>query len=459
MQLQIFGLGVAILTSVSGLAKPLCPNCNVILIAMDSLGAKHISHLGYARNTTPKMDAFAQKGFSFKNNISPSSWTVPTYLSIFTSTYPSIHGLTNRYLTYTPEKKELADFTKFTPSLTTMAEFFKKSGYATVGYTGDAGVGSPLGYGSGFDIYFDKIRFGGFDTTVNYAVDWLKANSAKGRFFMFLHGYDSHGQHKLPENYKSKFQSSGSSKYKGTIAEQAELREMGLAGKMPKFTKDDMEFWQNWYDGKINDADERLGKFLEALESMGLMKSSIIVLFSDHGDEYFEHGFVDHGHTLYDELVRVPLVFYIPNLKGGKIYSEQVSTIDLFPTLVEALNLKASPTLQSQFKGQSLAKNFTGAPLLSRDIFTETDYRNFTHKRAIQSSDGWKYIITLENGQGELYNLKSDPNEQKNLVEANQEKRNQLRKKLMKHLDKDLPATRAMNSSSGCLPAYPGQCD
>ncbi len=438
-------------------AEPLCKDCNVVVIAMDALQAKHVTHLGHKVATTPNLDRLAQGGFSFRQAISPSSWTVPTYLSVFSSMYPSVHGMTNRYVTFTKDSKEQADFKKRKPEILTMAQTFKAAGYKTGGFTGDAGVSAVLGYDKGFEIYTDETQFGGLENSGKKAVEWLD-KVGKQKFFMFLHGYDSHGQFDLPKDYNSRFEKAKSKgKYSGTKEEQAGIREAGLQGKPVKLSKAEVDFWRTWYDGKIADADERVGNFLRELEKRQLKEKTIVIVFSDHGTEFYEHGRFDHGHSLYDELVHVPWIISIPGQKGGKLIPQQVTTMDMLPTLLDISGVKAIEGLEKQMQGKSVRPLFDDAKLPGRDVFIETDYRNYTHKRGLRTADGWKYIQTLENGKEELFNLRSDPGEQKNLAASNKSKLAQLKDTLNKHVAA-LPAPTG-GIATGCLPAYKGQCE
>lgn len=432
-----------------------CSDCNIIVIGMDAVQAKRISALGYLRKTTPVMDQLASEGVLFSQAISPASWTVPAYLSVFSSVYPSEHTMTNRYKKFTATEKVLSNSSKDTPNLQVMAEVFKKAGYRTGGFTGDSGVSAVLGYNKGFEVFKDAVPFGGIDKSSSAALDWLKSLKKKEKFFLFLHGYDSHGQYALPSDYKGKFMKE-SKKFKGTKEEQATLREAKIQGKPLNLDDNDKEFWSSWYDSKIYDADQRLGQFLEAYKAMPQATKTVFVLISDHGSEVFEHNGIDHGHTLYDELIMVPFIWKGPDIAKNHIVTEQVSTMDMLPTLLDYTGIKASKSLKSQMKGRSLIKAIFGKPIDAADVYSETDYRNLVHKRTLRTKDGWKYIMTLDDGSEELYNLKNDPKELTNLVSTNKEKA----KSLMQILDKHLLAM-GQNSklvNKECLPVYPGQC-
>ncbi len=435
-------------------------NYNIIFIALDALQANHVHSLGYDRPTTPFIDSLAQKGILFSNTISPASWTVPTYLSIFSSSFPSEHGMTNRYVKFTKEEKILSNFTKSNPNLKTIAQILKERGYKTGGFTGDSGLSSVIGYNAGFDEYTDETPFGGIENSENKANKWIDALKPEDHFFLFIHGYDCHGQYsKLPKDFKGKFYSEDDqTSFKGTAEEQAKFREMGLANQSITLSPKEINFWRSWYDSKIFDADTRLEKIYADLEKKGLLKNSFVFIFSDHGTEFMEHGHFDHGHTLYDELIHVPLLVIPPWPMTEKKITQQVSTLDILPTVLDVLPKNSSNTaLKKQIRGTSLAPALVSQSIPKHDVYSETDCRNFTHKRALRTADGWKYIMTLENGSDELYNLNTDPKEQKNLVADNLVKAKTLRTQLMDHLNgmKIIPP----QETTKCLPVYKGQCE
>jgi len=434
---------------------PVCQDCNVIIIAFDALGASHISHLGNKTNTTPALDAIAKKGTSFGNAISVAPWTVPSFMSIFTGLYPSEHKVVNKYSIFTTGEQVIANLSELSPDVQTLAEVFKANGYVTGGFTGDAGVGAQFGYGKGFDVYTDEQTFGSMQNAAIHALPWIEQNKDK-KFFVFLHGYDDHGQSDMqttgrfiPKDY------AGS--YKGTAKEQAALREKGLADGELNMTSVDIAFWRGWYDSKIRDADDRFAQFWDAYNRIGITNKTIVVLLSDHGTEVFEHGRIDHGFSLYDELEHTLLAFVVPGFPSQGIISDQVTTLDVAPTLIDLTGISPGEKYLSQERGKSLLQYLETGKGGAQDVFMETDYRNYTHKRGIRTADGWKYIVTMETGKEELYNLKSDPRESENILMQYPDVVSELKQKVTTHIE-------AMGTSfSGvwtisCVPVYGDQC-
>jgi choline-sulfatase len=436
--------------------QPIASDYNVIVIAFDAMQAKHLHAYGYLLDTTPNLDKFIEKSYLFKNTVSPASWTVPTFMSIFTSLYPSEHKVTNKFVEYkiegTTTKAVKSNLKQLNPDAVTIAEIMKKNGYATGGFTGDAGLSAPFGFNQGFDEYYDKEMFGGLNNSISKATEWIDKNKDK-KFFMFLHGYDAHGQYMPKEGYDYRYVAKPyKGIYTGSPKEQGLLREQGLANKELDLSDSDIAFWRAIYDEKINRADEQFAAFLKHVYDLGLDKNTIIVVLSDHGTEFYEHKRFDHGHTLYGELVDVLFAIHMPNQQEGKEINSLVSTLDLAPTILSLLNIK-DPAI-GKMEGINLAPAFTGNDI-SRDIYSETDYRLYTHKRSIQTPDGWKFIITMENLNKELYNINSDPKEENNLIDKEPKVAYELEQKIYSHLN-------SMNANGpwtlGCSPAYADQC-
>ncbi|MEK7134520.1 MAG: sulfatase [Patescibacteria group bacterium] len=435
----------------------ICSECNVIIIGVDALQAAHVSHLGNKNETTPTIDALAKKGTSFSQAISPAPWTVPAFMSIFTGLYPSEHKVVNKFSIFTEEKQVISNLKELSPNVQTLADIFKANGYATAGFTGDAGVSAQFGYNKGFDAYTDEKTFGSIENSSAHALPWIEENK-DNKFFIFLHGYDDHGQFDVPEKYKGRFMPANyAGPYKGTKEEQRNLREKGLSDGKINLTPDDVAFWRGWYDSKIRDADDRLAGFLEAYGRLGIKNKTIFVVVSDHGTEFYEHKRFDHGFSLYDELVRVPLVFVVPGLSGKGIISDQVTTLDVAPTLIDITGINVTETYRSQLRGKSLLSYLTTGKGEARDVFMETDYRNYTYKRGVRTADGWKYIMTMETGTEELYNVKSDPAETKNVLNEYPEISSRLNERVIRHIV-ETGQSPSGPWETGCVPVYGDQC-
>jgi arylsulfatase A-like enzyme len=414
-------------------APPADPAPNLVFVSFDALQAAHVGHLGYHRDVTPTIDTVARDGVTFTRAYSAASWTVPASMTWFTGVYPSEHRMVNKFAVYRPEEQKLANLKELSPGLVTLADVLRENGYATGAFTGNAGVSGGFGYEQGFDVYYHEPgKFGAFDQSVPRALEWVRANRDR-KFFLFLHGYDVHGQSVPPGGFDYRFVEPGyDRKYTGSEREQEALREEGLDRGRLELRDADVRFWRAIYDEKIQRADARFREFLTEYHRLGLTERTLFVLTSDHGTEFYEHGRFDHGFTLYDEQIHVPLVLRLPGPAAGKVVGDRVSSIDLMPTVLELMNVRVPDGVRNQVRGTSLVPALNGAPV-RRDVISETDYRQYTYKRSIIDPDGWKLIYTLESKTRELYDLTADPGETRDLAAADPKRADELQRRLFAH--------------------------
>jgi arylsulfatase A-like enzyme len=384
---------------------------NIIFISMDAMRYDRTGFGGNPDGLTPNLDRFAEEAVVFQNATTVAPWTLPSHMSIWTGRWPSVHGVTNKLKMLSADQMVP---TSLSPGIETFPDHLIRAGYTAAAFTGGAGVQASYGFGRGFSTYLDDKPFAGYDYSVAPALEWLGKNRDK-HFFLFLHGYDAHGQHPLdgisPRDAVPEYKGT----MDGSVEEQAKLREQGLAtitqpGQAPDLSgtvsKEDVAFLKKVYDKKVKIADERLGSFLAQLRAMGLLDTSIIVIFGDHGDEFLEHGYLDHGATLCEHQLHVPVLMRFPGYTRKNEVAEPIRTIDLFPTVFDALGL-AGPAGSD---GQSVLPILRGKPD-DRLIFAETDYRLFVHQRMKRAGDK-KLVLDLEDGGKQLYDVKIDPDEQ-----------------------------------------------
>lgn len=388
-------------------------NLNVIFISMDALrfdatgaGGSHL---------TPNLDEFAKEAVVFTHTTSAAPWTVPSHMAMFTSRWPTHHGIVNKLK---PDPKGELVFMELDPSIKTFPETLIGAGWKAVAFTGGAGVQSKFGYGhGGFETYLDDKPFAGMDYSGPPAMAWLAEHKAE-HFFMFFHGYDAHGQHPLLDQDPRVVVPDYKGKLDGGIEEQAKLREQGLAAIVKPgdaanldgvIDAEDTRFLKAIYDAKVKAADERLGKFLATAKENGLLDKSIIAIVGDHGEEFMEHHYLDHGATLCEHQLHVPMMIRFPKGEQHKVIDAPVRTIDVFPTIFAALGVKGPDNVD----GTSLL------PLIKEEkldlpIFAESDYRLFVHLRGTRLGDK-KLILDLEDGQKSLFDVSADPNETNDL--------------------------------------------
>lgn len=432
-------------------------DCNLVFISLDALQAAHVGCLGYHRNVTPTLDRLAQSSCVFTQAMSVASWTVPSSMTWFTGVYPTEHRLTNKFATYNASEQHRARLDELSPRLVTLGEMLKHDGYATAAFTGNAGLSRDFGFGQGFDVYWHESgRFGGLSHSVPRAVAWLRDHSTR-KFALFLHGYDCHAQYPVEGGFDYRFvEANYDRRYTGAPLEHEMLREEGLEYGQLDLRPADVRFWRAIYDERIQRADRQLAEFLTALDQLGLSENTVLVVTSDHGSEYYEHRRVDHGFTLYDEQLHVPLLIRLPDRPGCRIVTERISSIDLLPTLLDLLDVNIPAEQRSQFRGESLVPVLRGTAA-ERDVISETDYREYTFKRSIISPDGWKLVYTLERRSRELFDLNTDASESTDVSARYPERAEELERRLFatyRRLGHDL---QAHTWTPGLNPVYDSQ--
>ena len=390
---------------------------NIIVISLDALRYDRTGFGGSDAGLTRNLDQFAEEAVVFHDVVSAAPWTLPSHMSMWTARWPSIHGVTNKLKLLSQE--QMVE-TSLSPGIETFPDHLIRQGYEAVAFTGGAGVQGKYGFGRDFSTYLDDRYFGGFDYTVPAALEWLQGNRDK-RFFMFLHGYDTHGQFPLPGGSISAVRADYDGTLDGSVEENARMREEALAsidepGDPPNLGEDlsgtDIGFINDLYDRKVRDADQRVGTFLAQLRATGLLDRSIVAIVSDHGDEMMDHGAVDHGATLYQEQLHTIMLVRFPGYARRQDIQQPVRSIDLFPTLFDALGLQGPAGVN----GESLLPVLRGRAL-DLPLFAETDYRLFVHLRMMRRGEH-KLILDLQDGGRELYNLATDPSEQDDISSA-----------------------------------------
>ena len=312
---------------------------NVVLIVVDTLGARHLQAYDSRLNNSPNIARLAKEGVLFKNAYSVAPWTKPAIASIFTSLLPSEHKL-----------RDLHD--KLDNEHLTMAELLKLRGYATMGKVSHTFLNDKQGFSQGFDS-FEVVPFRGnvhhaitSETVSTRALRWLEHQqkvAADQPFFMFLHYFDPH------YNYQHHPQFDRTSKYKGKLQPGTDIRE--LRRLIPELTKEDIQYLVDLYHEEIQYTDYHIGRVIDELRKRGLDRNTLVILTADHGEEFMEHDYIGHTRTLYDELVNIPLIFWLPGQFEPAQIQENVSSLDILPTVL-ALDSKGSE-LSSKMSGLS----------------------------------------------------------------------------------------------------------
>jgi arylsulfatase A-like enzyme len=307
---------------------------NVLLILIDTLRKDHLHLHGYERKTSDTIDALAAEGWVFENHIASASQTVPSTLSMLLSQHPAEHGFVHlgpgQFRRHRPRYPEEFLF---------LAEVFRDAGYATAGYVGNSFLKRENGFaqGSGTFLYSE----GRAETLTKPSLRWLgeRASEPERPFFLYIHYFDVHWPYEPPPAYRNRFSrpEGGQPVYNN--------------GPFPGAKPEDVVATISLYDCGIVFIDDEIARIPGALERLGLRDGTVIVVTSDHGDEFLEHGGLGHGTTVYGELIRAPLILvYAKQLPPGRRVAYLTPHVDLAPTLLELSGIDKPP----EFRGLTL---------------------------------------------------------------------------------------------------------
>jgi arylsulfatase A-like enzyme len=377
---------------------------NVLLISIDSLRRDHVSAYGYRHPTTPTIDRLASEGVVFRHAVSTTSWTLAAHAALLTGAHDSRHGAT--------VPKASLD-----TSVRTLAESFRDRGYRTVGFYAGPFLHPHFGLARGFEEYVDCTSYG-LEDRVDPATPRVHASSHKdvtnpriaesfahaveahdGRpFFFFVHMWDVHYDLVPPPPYDRMFSSDPS-----PPEVERDFRHD------PRFRKgmDPRAFGRiiALYDGEIRFTDDTIGALLEQLRNGRLLDNTIVVITSDHGEEFLEHDGKGHRSTLFEEVLAVPLVFWAPGRLPPGVAESTVSLIDVAPTLArltgigELENVDGHPLFDAR-----------GAPVRDNRIAVSELRMNARRpKLAAAQRYPHKVIRDMKSATDSYYDLAADP--------------------------------------------------
>ncbi|RMD81125.1 MAG: hypothetical protein D6815_12545 [Candidatus Dadabacteria bacterium] len=382
--------------------KPLAEGYNVILISIDSLRADHLGAYGYKRNTSPAIDRLAREGVLFRHASSTTAWTLPAHMSMLTGRSLLGHGV-------------VSDDRSLTPDVPTLAESMRAAGYTTGAIVSAPYLEKRFGFDRGFDEYDDQtIRFESHGSSYRgvtaprlqkAAAAWLERHRGE-RFFLFLHYWDVHYDYDPGPPYERMFDPD----YRGTITGRNFYFNPAIN---PHMDPRDLQHIIALYDGEIRLVDDHIAKLRATLERLGLASRTAILLTADHGDEFFEHGHKGHHRSLYEEIVRVPMILYVPGRRPTRReVSSEVSLIDVAPTLAD---LVGAPPLAGA-EGRSLVPlAFGSEPERPRLTFAEL-YRKKALNVQVSVRNGPEKLIHHFNRRlVEVYDTSADPGEHRPL--------------------------------------------
>jgi arylsulfatase A-like enzyme len=392
----------------------------VVLITIDALRADHLGAYGYIQKTSPFFDQLAEQGILFENHVASMASTVPSHASLFASQYPLQHRV-------------LKNGHQLDNAFLTMAETFQEMGYYTAGIVSTVGHFKAGNLHQGFE-YFDEPdkelfkgpRYRLAEDTIQAAINWLNTRDVDEKFLLWIHLFDPHTPLRPPQDhYDTLLASAEHSDLLTYWIEQQQVAQNYFANK------EQMIRTITLYDAEIRYADHELQRLYQYYQQQGFDHKSVWIITADHGEGVGNHNWWEHGKHIYNEQLRIPLLFYFSSAKGKNQTVETiVENIDVFPTLLELANNSAPalstlqgnsflPLLFSQHANTYLKSHafsqrrlFDG-PVPEEIIPKQTNYEE-GETYALQSTH-YKYIYRTH-GVDEFFDLRNDPYETNNLI-------------------------------------------
>lgn len=370
---------------------------NIVLYVVDTVRADRLGVYGYEKPTSPRLDAFAANALVFENAYAQSSWTRPAVASMFTGLLPPAHRAVGRR-SVLPEEA------------VTLAEILAAAGYETMGLVRNPNVGRTFGFAQGFARFRTEDRDRD-ETMLERVRLWLDERQDAGApFFLYLHAIDPHGPYDPGPEFEKMFDAGDAPARYRTVRYLLELNrgevepDAGAAEALSRL-----------YDAEVAQNDRAFGQLLDELEARGLADDTAVIHVSDHGEEFEEHGRWEHGISLYEEVLRVPLVMRVPGVSPRRI-ATPAQHIDLLPTLLGHLGVEGPVTdgwdlLAGPRRGEA-----------RRDVYAHLDVD--VHRAAAVIRGRYKLVLPQSPSQGTepmLFDLQADPGELVNLASARPE--------------------------------------
>lgn len=381
---------------------------SLIVLVIDTVRADRLSSYGHHRLTTPVLDHVAREGVLFERATSASAWTLPSVSSILSGLPPSAHGV-RAYEDQLPDAVE------------TVAEQLQAAGY----HTAFLGVNSLFEAGrnlqQGFDYYFGIDEISGEELNQRLQA-WLQERPKDKPTFLYVHYFDPHCRYVPPEPYRQLYwpPSEAQRTHRTMTPEQWRLmHECFQLHFNPGEPVLDVDYYLSEYDAELRHVDQVVGLFLERLKTVGLYDQSLLVLTSDHGEEFYDHGGYGHGKVLNEHTVHVPLMVKLPRgAQAGRRESGRVSSLDLAPTLLSYAGLP----IPKRLPGLNLRPVLEGQGTLDpeRAVFAETDYEG--KQRAVLQGTFKLLVSPNKSRPTALYDLSTDPGEQRDLLKQQPKK-------------------------------------
>ncbi len=436
-----------------------CNDCNILFISLTNVRYDHLGFNGYHRPTSPHLDRLAQRAVVFENAFTVASWTIPVLNSLYTAQYPLTHQIMTRY-----GGDEDAQLNRLPRQAQTLVDVLGAQGYTTASINGSQDYLPRHGLTDRFDTNLSLTtskgtRWGSYGSMADVApsaVDWLKKNRAR-KFFLHLQAYDAHCPYGYPHpnlmfdpDYKGQVdftrcywtldrtrplvlnRNGVKQTYYSLFSEAKGKDSTANSDYIHRLGTRDIDHMLALYDGEIHNMDGQLQQVFDTLETLELMDKTIIVVFAEHGELFGKDGRFMRGGplrgTFYDDVLHVPMLLYHPHADPARVRS-LVSLIDLGPTVLELVGI----TPPAAFHGQSFVPVMTREDptrtIFAGSVFANAAARNlFRHATVITAVRNQQMKLIRERlfyydrdqteVTYELYNVQVDPEERRNLAEA-----------------------------------------
>ncbi len=378
----------------------------VIIIVLDALRSDHLSAYGYDRETSPFLDSLAEDSAWFKNTFSAAPQTVPSVSSILTGKYPFQHGahFFSGNQSYHPRIPVTSGgLPKMKEENKLLAEYMKEEGFFTAGISANPGIRNIYGFAQGLDFFRYINCYTESEAKVcdgarinRLMEDELIPKLEDNDFYIYLHYMDVHNPYFKPNAFKKRF-----SEFRG--------EPIYVNGIPEKITPEELQYSIDCYDECIIYLDGLLSSLFTNLREKNLLENTLVIIVSDHGDEFMEHGGLGHGTTCYNELIKSFALISHPSIKN-RVFTDRVSLVDIAPTVLDWFNIDYG---QNAFTGKSLKPYLTGAGKIKPRAFIA----ELGDKKAIIAGDT-KYIYDVNRKTWEIFNIKDDPRELKPIPPA-----------------------------------------
>ena len=411
---------------------------NVVIVLTDTLRSDRLGCYGNTRGLTPYLDALAEEGVRFEHAASHAPWTLPSIASLLTSLHPAEHGAGGR----------LPNFRALDSSVTTIAGVLDQAGWVTHAIGNVAFLNDWTGVLREFDSTdveapSSNVEMRSAERTTDAALEWIDAHqggaSSESPFFMFLHYFDPHAVYAPPQPFRQRFagrlDQNDDSWVFGT-----RLQMMGLRSGTMTFEPPIIRRAEKLYDGEVAYLDSQVGRFVDELRARGLGDNTLLVITSDHGEEFLDHDGFEHGHTLYDELTRIPLILHYPSQLEPTVVRPRVAHVDVAPTILTLAGLESHP----QFVGRSLLEYLVNPDAPPRSVIA---HGNMWAEAQTSWKSGNHKLILYPGGKAELFDLEADPGEQDDLASL----RPELVQELTSELDTLMAAMRALGRGEAAV--------